>query len=124
MLSVKGRGLCYELLGLVLGVCLLFAGEHKVGDDAEDQRAGDRSDGDGLTVLEREVERKTANARDEDDGYDEQVAVFVEIDGLEHLKTRYRNEAVQRHTHAAHYAAGDSLKHYHQGFYKAQYNAH
>ena len=80
---------------------LLADGENGVHKDAEDERGGDVGDGDFA-----EVEGQAADAGDEDGGDYEKVAVLIKVNVLEHPQAGYRNEAVQRDAHAAHYAAG------------------
>lgn len=70
------------LQSLFCGVDLFgsFLGKKEVDQDAEDQSAGDGGNGD-LT----EGDGQTANAGDENDRCSEEVAVFFEVDFLEHL---------------------------------------
>ena len=83
---------------------LLADGENGVHKDAEDERGGDVGDGDFA-----EVEAQPTDAGDEDGGDYEKVAVLVKVNVLEHPQAGYRNEAVQRDAHAAHYASGNGV---------------
>ena len=50
-----------------------------------------------------EINRQTADTCDEDNGYDEEIFVFVKINVLNHLQTGDCDESVKSHTNAAHY---------------------
>ena len=65
----------------------------------EDESAGNGSDGDFA-----ECNDESADAGDEDDGSGEEVSVVAEVNGLKHLETGYRDEAVKGYAYAAHYA--------------------
>ena len=84
--------------------------EYLVYDDAEDKRGGDRGYRDCA-----EVERKTADAADEYSRDDKEVSVLLEVDLLDHLKTRYGDEAVERDAYAAHYAARNRVDERNEG---------
>ena len=87
-----------------LGLLALDVDE-RIDENAEDERAGDCSDSD-LS----EGERHSAHAGDEDGRDDEEVAVLVEVDLLDHLQTADGDEAVERNAHAAHDAGGNGGK--------------
>ena len=64
--------------------CFLFlAAQHDVGQDTEDQRAGNSGECDGA-----EGQHETADAGDQDDRRGEEVAVVVQIDLLDRKSTR------------------------------------
>ncbi len=81
---------------------VLHAAEHQVCQDAEDQSACNGSQGDFA-----EADGQTADTRDQDNGDDEEVAVVVEVNLLDHLQTGDCDETVQSDADAAHDAAGD-----------------
>lgn len=79
--------------------------DHDVGQDAEDEGAGDLCDGHGA-----EADGESADTGDEDDRYYEEVAVVAEVNGLYHLETGHCDEAVKRDAHTAHYAGRNCRK--------------
>ena len=87
--------------------------DHNVGQDAEDEGAGDLGHGNGA-----EADCKSADTGDEDNGYHEEVAVVAEVDSLYHLKTRHCDEAVERDAHAAHDAGRNGRKECGEGSYE------
>ena len=99
-----GSGTCS---GFCLPIFLFLSADvdHEVGENAEDERARDGRDGDRA-----ELERHAAHARDEHDGCGEQVAVFVEVDFLQHFQTADGDKAVQSDTHAAHDAGRNGIE--------------
>ena len=84
-------------------------GHNDIHDDAEDKCTGDGGNCD-LT----EGKCHTADAGNENNSDDEEVFVFAEVNVLNHLETRYRNEAVKRHAHAAHYAGRNGCEEGHE----------
>ena len=94
-------GVSLSLVNALLG----HAADDEVDEDAEDESASDFGDGD-LT----EGKSHTADAGDEDDGYDEEVLVFFEVDFLDHLETGNCDEAVERYADAAHDAGRNGRK--------------
>ena len=81
--------------------CLTFralaVGKDEIGEDTEDQCASHRGDGDFS-----ESQDQTADARNQDGRYDEQVAVFTKVNRLDHLQAGDCDEAVERDAHTAH----------------------
>ena len=57
---------------------------------------------------------KSADTGDENDRNGEEVRVVVEIHILDHFKTADRDETVERHANAAHYAVRNACKEGHE----------
>ena len=110
----KKKGILGERipLGAVGGSILLLVldAQHDVGQNTQDQGAGDGGQGD-LT----EGDGQAADARNEDDGDHEQVAVLLQIYLLDHLQTRHGDEAVESHAHTAHDAGGNGVDEGYEG---------
>ena len=85
----------FELVGLCFG-------DQDIGQDAQDQSAGDGGQGD-LT----EGDGQAANAGDQNDGDHKQILALVQVYLLHHLQAGNSDEAVQCHANAAHHAVGD-----------------
>jgi len=89
---------------------VLLGGEQSVGQDAEDQSAGDVGDVDLANT-----QCHAANAGDQNRGNGEQIAVFIEIHLLDHLQAGNSDKAVERDTDTTHDAAGNGIQERHEG---------
>ena len=84
---------------------VLFAGEHEVCQDTEDEGTGNRAD-----FHSTEGDNHAADTDNEDDGRNEEVAIFVEVNRLEHLEPAGCDEAVERNADTAHDAVRDGFE--------------
>ena len=101
---------CFLIDNIFAGLVFSLAVCKKIYEYAEDERACDG----GYRYL-AECEGKTADTCDEYSGSHEEISVIVEVERLEHLETRYRDEAVECDAHTAHYTGGDSGKEGYKG---------
>ena len=90
---------------LFFGNLVLLFGEDGVGQDAQDQSAGN-----GPDFHSAEGDSHTADTHDEDDAGGEEVAVLVQVNLLEHLEAGGGDEAVESDADAAHDAGRNSLE--------------
>ncbi len=88
----------------------LSLGEHHVGQDAQDQSAGDGGQGDLA-----EGNGQAADAGDQDHSSNEQVLAGTQVDLLDHLQTGNCDEAVQGDADTAHDAVGDGSQEGNEG---------
>ncbi len=114
-----------------VGALLLFdCGGDGVYDDAEDKRGCYGSDGDCLGYyavsadLVRDLDGESADTRDEDGRYREEVLVVAEVDVFEHLKSGYCDESVEGQAYTAHCATRYGSEESHKRADEAQYYAH
>ena len=91
----------------------------KIGKDTEDERARYCGYRDFA-----ESKGQAAYAGDKDNGYNEEVAVVAEVYLLYHFKTGYRDEAVERDAHAAHYAGRYGCEEGRERSDKGDYDCH
>ena len=99
-----------------------FAAVATVEDDI-DQDADDQTGSNGTDLDIAEVERQTADAAYQDGGNNEQVAVVVQVNRLDHFKAAYRDEAVERDADAADDAGGDRIYKADEGIEEAEQDA-
>ena len=104
-MSIKKAGVSRLLSILCINLLYLFVVEHEVGEDAEDECTCNLSDGD-LT----EGNAHAADTCYEDYGNNEEVAVLVEINVLNHLKTGDSDEAVECYANPTHYTGRNGCK--------------
>ena len=90
---------------LFFGNLVLLFGEDGVGQDAQNQSAGN-----GPDFHSAEGDSHTADTHNEDDAGGEEVAVLVQVNLLEHLEAGGGDEAVESDADAAHDAGGDGLQ--------------
>ena len=83
----------------------LALGQHDIGQDAQDQSAGNGGQGDLA-----EGQGQTADAGDQDHSNHEQVLALAQIHLLDHLQTANCDEAVQGDANTAHNAVGDGSR--------------
>ncbi len=81
---------------------ILALGNHHIGDDTQDQSAGNGGQGDLA-----EGDGQTADTGDQDHSSYEQVLAGAQVHLLDHLQAGNCDEAVQGDAHAAHDAVGD-----------------
>ena len=91
--------------------------QNDIDNNTENQCASDRGDND---LADRHGH--TADTRDEDNGYGEEVCVVFEVDLLDHLETGNRDEAVEGNANAAHDASGDGVKESNEGRYEGNHH--
>ena len=83
---------------------------YNINQDTKDERAGYR----GKSYLTK-GKSHTANARDKDNGYNEQILVIAKINLLYHLKTGYSDKSVKRYANTAHYTRRNGSKEGYEG---------
>ena len=103
---------------MVILFCFLQV-EYDICNDAEEQRASDRGQGD-LT----KGDAQSTDAGDQDRRNDEKILALAKIDLLNHLQTRYCDKAVECNANAAHYAVGDRSKEGYEGTKERDDNRH
>ena len=100
----------------------LALGEHHIGQDAQNQSAGDSSQSN--FAVSAKGHAQTADAGDQDCGNHKQVLAGVQVDLLNHLQTGNGDEAVQSHADTAHNAVGDRGQEGDKGTEEGDYHAH
>ena len=109
---------------------VLNLGENGVCDDSEDESRCDSGDGDfacDFTCFGNcvgDADNKSSDTGDEYRSNYEKVLVVGKVDILEHLKSRYGDEAVESQANAAHYAGGNGAKESHYGADEGKHDAH
>lgn len=109
------------LCGYAFGFFFFLAADRaeQVGDDAENQRAGN-----GSNRNFAEVQRQSADAGNQNHGYHKQVLVIAKVYFLNHLQAGYGDEAVQGDANAAHHAVGNGGKEGYERRHKRSHNRH
>ena len=109
------------MIGSIFYVYLVFLclGNQDIGEDAQDQCAGNIGD-----VNIADAHSHTADTGDQNRSDSEQVAVLTEIYLLDHLQTGHSDEAIQGNADTAHNAAGNGIQERHEGAEEGDHNAH
>ena len=119
-----------HLFFIVDALSFFDCGDDCVHHYAKDERGCDGSDGDGFVnssvfgEMIRDLDCKSADARDEYRGNREEILVVAKVDVFEHFETADCDETVERQAHTAHHASGDGLQKSHKRADEGQDDAH